>query len=83
MPAHFLSLSRPLGRPVRDGLSSLVGRLWRAAALHRQRSRLAHLDDRMLRDIGITRAQAAAEAARPTWDVPPGWRSGGGRTRHD
>lgn len=45
-----------------------------ALSLRRQRSRLADLDDRILRDIGITRAEAEAEANRPVWDVPPGWR---------
>jgi uncharacterized protein YjiS (DUF1127 family) len=37
--------------------------------LQRRRSRrvLAGCDDRLLRDVGITRAQAAREAARPFW----------------
>lgn len=50
--------------------------LWlrRAFSVHRQRARLAYLDDRMLRDIGITRAEAKAEATRPAWDVPASWR---------
>ena len=33
----------------------------------RQRRALAELDDRMLRDIGITRPQAEREAAKPFW----------------
>lgn len=33
----------------------------------RQRAALARLDDRLLADIGITRFQAACEAARPFW----------------
>jgi uncharacterized protein YjiS (DUF1127 family) len=32
-----------------------------------QRQRLAALDSRMLSDIGIDRATAAAEAAKPFW----------------
>ena len=39
------------------------------ALLARQRSRaaLAQMDDRLLADIGLTREQARAEAAKPFW----------------
>lgn len=33
----------------------------------RQRGRLAQLDDRLLRDIGIDRLAAMEEAAKPFW----------------
>lgn len=33
----------------------------------RQRSQLKQLDDRLLDDIGVTRAQAEAEARKPGW----------------
>jgi len=33
----------------------------------RQRRALGELDDRMLRDIGITRCDAARECAKPFW----------------
>ncbi len=36
----------------------------------RQRQRLAALDDRTLKDIGISRATAQSEARRPFWDLP-------------
>lgn len=36
----------------------------------RQRQQLAALDDRMLKDIGISRATAQSEARRPFWDLP-------------
>lgn len=39
-----------------------------------QRQHLAKLDDRALADIGLTRAQAKAEAPLPLWDVPANWR---------
>lgn len=42
--------------------------------LYRQRRALAALDDHQLRDLGLTRAQAEAEAARPLWDAPAHWR---------
>ncbi len=35
----------------------------------RQRRALAELDDRMLRDIGVTRSQARREAAKPFWSA--------------
>lgn len=40
----------------------------------KQRRRLAELDDHLLKDIGLNPMDAKAEAARPLWDVPPGWR---------
>lgn len=54
--------------------AGFVRGLLRMLALHRQRARLGQLDDRMLRDIGLTRHQACREAARPPWDVPAHWR---------
>lgn len=39
--------------------------LWRDRA--RQRRCLARLDDRLLRDIGLTRRDAEHEAAKPFW----------------
>jgi uncharacterized protein YjiS (DUF1127 family) len=38
-----------------------------AADRWRQRRALAEIDDRMLRDMGISRSQAMAEAAKPFW----------------
>ncbi len=48
-------------------------RILAALSLHKQRRDLARLDDHALRDIGITRHEAEAEAARPIWDVPGHW----------
>ncbi len=42
--------------------------MFRAAATRRQ---LREMDDRMLADIGISRAEALAEADRAPWDVEP------------
>ena len=39
-------------------------------AVWSQRRALARLDDRALADIGLSRSQAEAEAARPLWDIP-------------
>lgn len=38
-----------------------------------QRQALKTLDATVLNDIGITRAQANAEAKRPVWDAPATW----------
>lgn len=38
----------------------------------RERRQLAGLSERQLRDIGVDADNAAAEAARPFWDVPAG-----------
>ena len=40
--------------------------MWRSIQTRRQ---LAEMDDRMLRDIGISRADALQEADRLPWDV--------------
>jgi Domain of unknown function (DUF1127) len=46
-----------------------------APDLAASRARLADMDDHMLADIGLTRAAARIEAARPVWDVPANWRA--------
>lgn len=56
-----------LPRGVLHRLVSLMG-------LRASRRRLGELDARMLRDIGLTPEEAAAESERPFWDAPPGWR---------
>ena len=65
---------RRSARPLAAGLRALAGRLWRWYDLFRQRRALARLDERMLRDIGITRLDARREALRPFWDEPREWR---------
>ena len=39
-----------------------------------QRRALRSLDADALRDIGLTRTEAKAEASRPFWDAPESWR---------
>jgi len=41
--------------------------------LRRTRRRLAELDDHLLRDIGVSRAEALTEANRKGWDAPDHW----------
>ena len=49
-------------------------RSWWRQALERRRQRrvLAELDEHLLRDIGLTREQALAEARRLPWRGPKG-----------
>ncbi|CUH76430.1 DUF1127 domain-containing protein [Tropicibacter naphthalenivorans] len=42
-------------------------------ALHQSRQALRALDADQLRDVGLTKAQAQAEANRPVWDAPDYW----------
>ncbi len=62
--------------PGRSDLGSMQVRLPLGAWLRvaRERRRLAALDERQLRDIGIDPAAAAREAGRPFWDLPAGRR---------
>lgn len=52
---------------VRAGPRRLLRWLLEGMERGRQRRELAHLDDRLLRDIGLTRTQARAEARKPFW----------------
>lgn len=72
MPTRLLSLPRAL---LPYGLGRLRSRLLAASGLARSRHSLRLLDDHLLRDIGLTRAEALAEADRARWDAPTHWRS--------
>lgn len=69
MIAKTSASSPPLDGAVFDPRALLrrVAR-WHEAA--RQRRALADLSPELLRDIGLDREAAAAEAARPVWDLP-------------
>ena len=64
---HVISPARPA---LHSPFSGLLRQLSHAAGVAMQRRRLARLDDAQLADIGLTRAQATAEARRPFWDLP-------------
>ncbi|MDN2567881.1 DUF1127 domain-containing protein [Aquibium sp. A9E412] len=49
-------------------MRDLFAALARMAERRRSRRALAALTDEALRDIGISRAQARRESARPFWD---------------
>ena len=46
---------------------SAIGWLREAWQRRRTRSYLTELDDRMLKDIGVTRVEACREAGKPFW----------------
>jgi uncharacterized protein YjiS (DUF1127 family) len=58
-----LRLAAALAGAARGGAAAL--RLWRERA--RQRRQLAAMDDRLLQDIGLSRAQVEAEFQKPFW----------------
>ena len=68
------ALATPVSLPATARRRSLLAMMRVAPALLRQRRALADLDDSRLQDLGLTRAQARAEADRPFWDAPAHWR---------
>lgn len=64
-------LNAPAGYPTRGlaraGPRRLLRWLLEGMERARQRRELAQLDARMLRDLGLTRGQALAEARKPFW----------------
>jgi uncharacterized protein YjiS (DUF1127 family) len=77
METAMTSIPRATARPATNPRHrrGFIAFLWQLAGLRRQRRMLVRLDDHALRDIGLTRADAQDEAARPIWDVPSHWRS--------
>jgi uncharacterized protein YjiS (DUF1127 family) len=72
MPGRALKLTRDglaaqLGRRLQTLAMMACGRLLRWHELSRQRRALLGLNERMLKDIGITRLEAEREARRPFW----------------
>jgi uncharacterized protein YjiS (DUF1127 family) len=72
MSNHSAAVS---ARAPRSGLlSRTLGLLSLGLAARRHRRALLKLEPHLLRDIGLTDADARAEASRPFWDVPSHWR---------
>ncbi|MEM9319257.1 MAG: DUF1127 domain-containing protein [Pseudomonadota bacterium] len=63
-------LAPRMHRGARPGLAAQVVKVF---DLWRQRRALSQLDDRLLRDVGLTQEQAKAEIKRPIWDAPSSW----------
>ena len=67
LPANARLRPRRRALSLEDAIARLGRTLrqwWRRA---RERRQLARFDDRDLRDIGLTRADAAGELAKPFW----------------
>ena len=67
-PALFPAATGTVPRP-RHALRVLTAAMQRVAHTTASRRTLGDLDDRLLADSGMTRAAAAAAAARAPWDV--------------
>ncbi|WP_431282553.1 DUF1127 domain-containing protein [Humitalea sp. 24SJ18S-53] len=68
MSGFGLSLSLPTSVRI-TGLRGFSAMLKRALVAIETRRDLAEMDDRMLRDVGISRADALHEAERAPWDL--------------
>lgn len=55
-----------------DRFLALCARLDTAWRIRRERRQLASLDDRLLKDIGLSRSLAHVEAGRSFFDLPAG-----------
>lgn len=67
-PARARPAARQSGLGVRGGWLPWLAAMFRAIE---SRRRLAEMDARMLRDIGVTPAEALEEAERAPWDLSP------------
>ena len=65
LPPRSIAVWRPARRTSLAGV--VMGLLRRWVERARQRNALAGLDDRLLRDIGVTRVEAARECQKPFW----------------
>jgi uncharacterized protein YjiS (DUF1127 family) len=56
--------------PLATVAAQLLNRALLWLEVRRQRRQLQGLSDAMLRDIGLSRADAERESTRPFWDLP-------------
>jgi uncharacterized protein YjiS (DUF1127 family) len=61
--------TKGLGQSAAGALLRFAAWCWSCAERRRQRHFLATLDDRALRDIGLTAGQAERECAKPFWQA--------------
>ena len=66
-PAHSRSVRPRLGGLPGNLLTRALGAVLEWNDRYRQRIHLAQLDDRMLRDMGVSRSEAFHESDKPFW----------------
>jgi len=65
---HVQSLHGPVPRPrVGDPVKQLIATISRWQQRYELRRHLLEMDQRLLEDIGLSRAEARLEAAKPFW----------------
>jgi uncharacterized protein YjiS (DUF1127 family) len=67
IPARDARTAQGLWPAIRPWAAAALDRLLAWHEVARQRRALLGLSDRMLKDIGVTRAEAEREASRPFW----------------
>ncbi len=71
-PMSARTVCRPrVASPALPSLAGLRDGLRRAWVAHRTRRQLRELDEHMLRDLGLSRADVVREARRAPWDLDP------------
>ncbi len=72
LDAGYAPASEAASSAVQQARGFLTRAVYTLEAWHeraRGRRRLMELDDRLLKDIGLTRADVARETSKPFWDV--------------
>ena len=71
MTTRPISTTPPIAAAFAGTVQGFASRLLGAARMVGTRRDLLEMDGRMLKDIGITHAQAVEEARRMPWDIGP------------
>ena len=69
-PTRTTTAFAPRGASLATVAVQLLSRALVWLEVRRQRRQLQGLSDAMLRDIGLSRADAERESTRPFWDLP-------------
>jgi len=69
LPRALFSPRETLATRSAQALRKVVATIATWIERNRMRRRLLNLDDRMLRDVGISRAEVHGEATKPFWRV--------------